>query len=328
MQSQPFFIIGHPRSGTTLLRMILCAHSRIFIPDETGFIPFLHTDERKRLTTNEIQKVLKRIGSLNIYWQDMIQPADIAEVFPSRPNLAAVLDKLYQMKAAPFHASRWGDKTPLYIQYIPDILRLFPEAMFIHVIRDGRDAALSARQKWGYSSPYLNLYYLLRNWVRNIRVGRFHGSYLGERQYLEIRYEALVSNPEVVARNVCSFLGEDFESVLLDHTAIARQLGPGHDDHAQAMKPIFHDSVSRWRRELTSFEIKLADRLAGETLAELGYHRPVVEPMTPSEQLRYIGLATKFIFFDRLRALLYRTGWLTLNRTMRRQPTDARDKSL
>ena len=172
---RPFFIIGHPRSGTTLLRFMLSSHPRLHVPDETGFLPFLGVDPRAELDRDGVTAVLRRVGELNRGWAGLV-----AEVEPFRAALPGatlpfVLDALYRRQMLPMQKPRWGDKTPLYVQYIPQIAAIFPQAQFIHVIRDGRDAALSARAKWGREKRYMDLSYLLRNWVRNVGAGQAAG---------------------------------------------------------------------------------------------------------------------------------------------------------
>lgn len=314
----PFFIVGSPRSGTTLLRFMLSTNSRIYVPDETGFLPFLRARVERPLTRAQVQAVLDRIGRLNRFWSGMIHDVDaFFEALPE-PRLARVVDALYQMRAAEHGAVRWGDKTPLYVQYLPYLHRLFPEAQFIHVIRDGRDATLSAMEKWSRGKPYLDPYYLLKNWVRNVRAGQAARSTVGIDRYLEVRYEALVTHPEATMRQTCEFLEEPFEPQMLDPTRLAVTVGGGLDHHVEVQRPITQVHVKRWVTEMTTFEKKLADHLAGPTLAALGYSLAGMDVFTPAERFRLGYLATKFGLNDTMRTLLYKRGILTLNRNRRR----------
>ncbi len=314
----PFFIVGHPRSGTTLLRMILCGHSNLFIPEETGFIPFLKVDPAKTLTKHDVDAVIQRINKLNYYWRGL--PLSSEQIYRSlsEHNLSALLDFLFQLQIQPYHAARWGDKTPLYVQYMKNILEIFPKAQFIHMIRDGRDAALSALVKWGNQSRYMDLDYLLRNWVRNVTTGCLVGKSLSPQQYYEIRYENLVVEPEQTLRGICMFLNEPFELNILDHTLIAESLVPGPDNHYETLQPINTRSINRWKKEFSSFENKKSVRIAGNLLSSLGYEIPILGPMTFSETVRFGLTTTRYKFFDTARSFLYSTGYLTLNKTMRK----------
>jgi len=314
----PFFIVGHPRSGTTLLRFMLSSHPRLYIPEETGFIPFLLPPHRHHtpLTQAQTARLLARIARLNTLWENLVDDLPAFYAALPEPSLPHILDALYHRMIAPQGASRWGDKTPLYVQHIPLLADLFPGAQFIHIIRDGRDAALSARKKWGYA--YQDLTYLLHHWVRNVRTGQRDGRALGEDRYLEIRYETLVGEPQTTLEGVCRFLKEDFHPQMLHHTDLAQKVGPGPDNHTETLKPVSTASIGRWQREMSHFHQKLAMRIAGDLLNELGYTLPALPAFTSQEHLRYLALEARFRAFDSLRTTLYRLGILTLNRTMRK----------
>jgi len=142
-------IIGAPRSGTTLLRFMIESHPSIAIPPETGFLPygaglmFVPFAARKLLF-----KIVTSYPRSAPKWQDFcldkqdfwnelqkIQPFDVSEGFRA----------FYRMYAQRQRKLRYGDKTPGYCKHIKSVARVLPEAHFIHIIRDGRDVALSLR---------------------------------------------------------------------------------------------------------------------------------------------------------------------------------------
>jgi len=313
----PFFIVGHPRSGTTLLRFMLSSHPRLYVPDETGFLPFLGSDPQAELDQTAVSTLLRRIGQLNRFWDGLVTDEATFYEALSPKTLPAILDALYRLQAPP-QTVRWGDKTPLYIQYIPQILAIFPRAQFIHVIRDGRDAALSARAKWGRSKPYMDLSYLLRNWVRNVQTGQAAGAQPGPRHYYELRYETLIADPAGTLQALCAYLAEPYDPAMLDYQALARQEGGGVDAHVEAQEQLHSGSIGRWRREMTLFERKLAHTLAGPLLAELGYDPDEDLPaLTTADRLHLAWLSARFHALDALRTWLYRRGSLTLNANRR-----------
>jgi len=315
---RPFFIVGHPRSGTTLLRFFLSSHPRLYVPAETGFLPFLDTDPRAELDRTAVAALLHRIGRLNRFWDGLVVDEEAFYTDLPRPTLPFILDALFRQKM-PIKTARWGDKTPLYIQYIPQIQAIFPQAQFIHMIRDGRDAALSARTKWGRSKPYMDLYYLLRNWVSNVQAGRASGDLLGQNHYCEVHYEALAKDPEGTLQALCDFLGESYAPSMLDFQQVARRDGSSKNAHVDPQKPLHSGSIGRWRRELTPFERQLAYTIAGPLLTELGYVPDEdLEPLSTAGKLRLAWLSTKFQVSDSLRYWLYRRQLLTLNYNLRR----------
>jgi hypothetical protein len=316
LAERPFFIVGNPRSGTTLLRFILSSHPRIYVPGETGFVPFLLKDFSGELSLDDLRRLLERIGRLNRAWSGMV--ADIPAWYAAlpEPRLAYVLDALYRHKAAEYGAVHWGDKTPSYVLHIAALNEIFPTAQFVHLIRDGRDATLSAEKKWGRRRWYMDNYYLLRNWVRCVERGRAAGRKLGPSRYLEVCYENLVRDPEPEIRRICDFLEEDLHADMLDHTRFAhRQIGPG--GHVEVREPISTASVRRWEIQMSPFDKKIADRVAGNTLSSLGYQLANLGPLSSTETGRLFFLASKYRVIDLGRRTLTAWGMLTLNRGKR-----------
>src|ERR1700760_3637612 len=141
------FIVGSPRSGTTLLRMMLDSHPGLAIPPETGFIPRALTglfgnDEHQRLA---FAQTISHFPPQAPGWQDfgIDTAALMRELQEIRPfQVDAALRCFYRSYAARFDKLRWGDKTPSYGRHLRAIERTLPEACFIHMIRDGRDVAL------------------------------------------------------------------------------------------------------------------------------------------------------------------------------------------
>ncbi|MFW6116409.1 MAG: sulfotransferase family protein [bacterium] len=314
----PFFVVGNPRSGTTLLRFILSSHPRIYIPGETGFLPFLLKHVQSELSLPQVRGLLHRIAWLNRGWDDLIEQVPGFYSSLPAPTLRHLIDALYRRKIAPHGAVRWGDKTPSYVRYIPELSAIFPETQFIHLIRDGRDVALSAQAKWGDKHWYMDSYYLLKNWARNVKDGRQAGRQLGPDRYLEIHYEQLVQAPEDTVRRLCGFLNESFHSAMLQHTRLARQeIAP--DGHVEVRNPISTASVQRWRDEMSAFQCKLANELAGPVLTEAGYEPSESSPWSTREHIRLFSLAVKYQAIDSMRHVLPSLGIPTLNRDKRKR---------
>jgi hypothetical protein len=313
----PFFIVGNPRSGTTLLRFILSSHSRIYIPEETGFVPHLAHLTHQPLDPDGVLSLVDQIGRMNREWQGIVADRDaFCRSLPEPAMLSDVLDALYRIRIAPHGASRWGDKGPSYVRWIPQLEKIFPHALYIHMIRDGRDCSVSAMKKWGADNWHYDTYYLMQNWQRNIQAGTQGAKLLGEQRWLDVRYEEMVGNPEQTARRICEFLDEPFEPTMLDHTRLAKQL-IAPTGHFEVERPVTQATVENWRKRMSSFDQKVALRLCRDTLAQLDYATPELPAMSIPERARYLRMATKFLATDTARRCMYAVGWLKMNRFKR-----------
>jgi len=307
----PFFVVGNPRSGTTLLRTILCGHSRIDIPDETGFLAHLGRYQSRLLSREEIGQLVGDLGKMNHEWSGLIDDVDaFCDTLPEY-TLRHALDALYRIKTN--GAARWGDKGPSYVRVLPKINEIFPEARFIHIIRDGRDSVLSALKKWGDRYWYYDTYYLLQTWKRNVTFGRQAASWLGPSRYLEIRYEELVENTEATVRQICDFLNEPYEAAMLENTAAGKRIA-GPTGHHEVAAPVSAGSVANWKTKMTVFDQKLSEQLAGSLLRELGYDVPAMPAMTLCERIKKMRMATRYLSLDLAKRILFASGWLKMSR--------------
>jgi hypothetical protein len=204
------FIVGAPRSGTTLLRMMLDAHPALAIPPETGFVGTLTSPAYDSISR---QAFLAHVtGSEN--WIDFQLPAHAlaADLESLQPfSLAEAVRRFYRLYAARFDKSRWGDKTPDHGLVLTKISALLPEARFVHLIRDGRDVAVSLRNvKFAPSRSYADLAVY---WSERVGTMRAQGRECAN--YLEMRYEALITQTEPVLRRICEFLELPFSGRML-----------------------------------------------------------------------------------------------------------------
>jgi len=279
------FVVGVGRSGTTLLRLMLDAHPDLAIPPETHFIPEAARAHRRAL--NPRRAFLKTLTS-HPMWNDHGIDADLLsqEISALKPfNLGEALRAFYRLYAGRHAKPRWGDKTPLYVRHMKLIQGLLPEARFVHIIRDGRDVALSHRGLWfGPGS----IEEAARGWVLWIKEARSQSRHL--LHYLEIRYEDLVLDPEATLKRVSAFVALPWNPAMLEYHKTAEQrMKELHRDlqvqggaktipaagrqtiHSLTSKPPQHDRVYRWRSEIAETDRKHFESVAGEMLRELGY---------------------------------------------------------
>lgn len=294
---RPIFIVGVHRSGTTLLRFMLNSNPRIYIPPESDFIPrFFGRRPHGFLDEARVAwllDVIFRRYRLVKEWQG--EPPDPAAFYTEMAEAtpAAFLDALYGRYARQHGAERWGDKTPIYASYMALIAAIFPTAQFVHIIRDGRDVALSMLDKWQHEI-HVDVYFAARNWVRRIRQARASGERLGAERFFEMRYEALVADPEAQLRPLCDFLGEAYVPGMAEPQRLGREQFDERDFHAALRRPPSTSRVDRWRAEMPARDVRLFQRIAGPLLSELGYEVPDPGPMPAGERLRFAVLGIKY----------------------------------
>jgi hypothetical protein len=172
---------------------------------------------------------------------------------------------------------RFADKTPRYVLDIPLLSRLLPDALFVHVIRDGRSVALSYMDRpFGPRTvPQAAIY-----WRRRIREGRAAGVSLGPNRYYELEYEELTSEPEKTLRRLCGFLALEFDAKMLDfsdHAALMLAGTQEEANHPRLKEPLRTD-LRNWRLEMEPHHAEVFEILAGDDLEELGYERSASRP--------------------------------------------------
>lgn len=298
MPNSPIFIVGVHRSGTTLLRYMLSSSPRIYIPPESDFIPrFFERAPKSRLSTQQIRRFLRIIFKEYRFvgeWKGDTPAVEVLLQEMATRTPRAFLDALYRMYARQHNATRWGDKTPIYTSYIGLIHQIFPQAQFVHIIRDGRDVALSTLDKWGEDELHVDIYYAARIWMRRIRQARHAGARLGPEQYHELRYENLVLDPETELHTICDFLGEPFLPQMVESHRYARTRIEPEGFHAPVRRPPNSSRVERWRNEMSAADQSLFQYVASSLLDELGYEVAELERLSLPEKARLSALKTKY----------------------------------
>jgi hypothetical protein len=198
-------------------------------------------------------------------WQNKGQPIELPSDWDDGPRSAAgVFDRIMREFARRERKERWCEKTPLYALHIERIARAFPAACFIHMIRDGRDCAISNHRRWG-RHPANSIY----RWKHVVNEGRRQGSLLGGR-YMELGYEDLTRDPERHMKSVCSFSGVAFDERVLLASRVR--------DHMRGEKS---RTIVRIHKKhagyLSDSSLLSLEQIAGKRLATLGYSTRVPE---------------------------------------------------
>jgi LPS sulfotransferase NodH len=270
----PLIILGVGRSGTTLLRVMLDRNTQLAIPYETFFVPQLAHRHRSR---PQLDEFLDDLACLRTLYDWGIGPEDVRprlrEGMSTSEAIAAIFETYAERQGKP----RWGDKTPLYMQQLPLLESLFPDAIWVHLVRDGRDAALSFLElPEGFSGktwaqPRTVPQFAAR-WRTEIRAARRLGRHAGSR-YLELRYEDLVADPESEVQRICEHGSLPWEPAMLDHTQVSDAANmPEHRNLAQPPTPGLRD----WRSQMSREDALAFEQVAGDVLRSAGYE--LLEP--------------------------------------------------
>ena len=178
----PLILLGVRRSGTTLLRVMLDRNAELAVPDESYFVPQLARRHRGVVDVDAFVDDLRRLPTL-VEWK--LSPDDVAQRLRPGMTTGAAIAAVFETYANGRGKARWGDKTPLYMQYLPLLERLFPDARFVHLVRDGRDAALSflavpagiMTEGWGYPRDAAGF---ACQWASEVRDARALGERVGD----------------------------------------------------------------------------------------------------------------------------------------------------
>jgi hypothetical protein len=281
------FFVGCPRSGTTLLGRIGDAHPELAVIHETRWIADWF-EKRVGLTAEGYvtAELLQRLR----------EHPRFAKLGLDEGRLERLLDRDGPVGYAEFTTSLFdlygelrrkrlvGDKTPRYVRSLETLSGLWPNAKFVHLIRDGRDVCLSVREwrkgavnfsTWAEDPVSTTALW----WEWQVRLGREAASALGRARYHELRYESLVADPEPECAALCEFLGLSYDPAMLQFHE-GRTRDDPRLDAKKAWRPVTQ-GLRTWKSELPAADIARFEAAAGALLDELGYER--VAP-APSDQ--------------------------------------------
>ncbi len=270
MAPSPIFIVGTGRSGTTLLRLMLCAHPRIYIAHEPSFYVFEAFYPRKAPRRRFLAYYFRTPW---FRWLG-VDPARVLAALPDPlppERMGEAYDAIMREKAAQYGRVRYGEKTPSHASHLGRIFADFPGARVIHVIRDPRDVAQSlSRMPWASANPWTNARLCAQQWRE---AARFRD------RLLEVRLEDLLASPEATMRRVLDYVGEPWDAAVLDHAANV----PDADDMPplpwlrQAARPL---APAARPLSLRPAEIRAIERVSRPVMTAVGYE-PVTLPEEP-----------------------------------------------
>lgn len=307
---RPIFVVGFQRSGTTLLQSLIGSHPRIASPPETYFL-------------FRIARLADRYGDLaddtnlrRALHDALHPPVDLLsecgfdeEVVVERARqkqrtMRGLFEAIMEDFAERQGKVRWSEKSPG--QTAAEIVRTFPDAQIVHIVRDPRDViASSLRTPWTDAGAFQ----LAQNWRRFTRSNVRQGMMLGPRSFLQIAYEHLTREPSTIMAHVCEFLGESFDPTMTTDAARRRPtvVSGAAPWQSRALGAIEPARDGAWRTQLGRREQLIVEAVLGAELEALGY-----EPSTPRRRAAGWLLASPDLIRLRARA-----------RRVRRQARDA-----
>jgi sulfotransferase family protein len=284
----PFvFIVGCARSGTTLLQRIVHAHPQLAITPEMHWITdyfragkWLSPDGRvtaEQVASMMEQKRFRQFDFSREAFAGLLPNGEPQPYVNFLNGLFALYGKIKGKKLV-------GNKTPAYVRRIAALHAIWPEARFVHLIRDGRDVCLSVLH-WDHAYRTAGRYTTWADdpvtttalwWLRKVQLGRQGGRALSPNLYYEIFYENLVAHPEDECRKLCEFLGLPYDDAMLRFHEGRTRHEPGLDAK-KAWLPIT-PGLRDWRTQMPPQDVERFEAIAGDLLAELGYPRQYSSP--------------------------------------------------
>ena len=270
---RPIIVLGCPRSGTTLLQVMLHSHHRIAIPPENRFVlpayrPRLRFgDLEERGTRRALARfIVGRRRRFPDFGLD--RRLTVKQIVAGPPTVGSALGLVLRAYADRFDRPRWGDKRPNYHNHSDVILRLFPDAQIVHVVRDPRDCVASLKRMPWWK---LDSYHAVAAWASSMTnteeaVRRWPGV------IIRVQYEDLVGDPEPKLRALCTALGEEYDPAMAEPERVAPVAVPERKHwHGNTRVSPTTGRVGRWRAELEPWEAALCETVLADPMRTFGY---------------------------------------------------------
>lgn len=275
LSCQPLFIVSSGRAGTTLLRSMLAVGGQIAIPPESYVIP---TAVRRFLFLQHlgwedlcrlIVALFESSGDFSLWGINLYPAYEIVINLPKpERSLARIIDEVFKCYADQQFPNSilWGDQSPGNTLHLPRVFHTFPQARYLHLLRDGRDVVASMIEK-GHS-----LHESTMRWETSVKQAQSLQAKLGPEQFPEVRYENLVSEPARTIGQICTFVGIEYQAEMLDFWQSPTTIEHKHYKHHRNLgQPVFASSVGKWEERLSPSEKEFVLAKTSSLLQSLGY---------------------------------------------------------
>jgi Sulfotransferase family len=267
---RPVIVLGCPRSGTTMLQVMLHSHPRLAIAPETRFILPAY---RQRLRFGDLEdpanrRALGEFVAAGRYFRNLgLDPAETVErIVEGPPTFGSAIGIVLRSYAERFGRPRWGEKRPGYYRHIDVVMRLFPDAQLVHIVRDPRDCVASLKRVpwWKRTSHHSVL-----AWARAIDL-----TAEAARRWpvTRVQYERLVAEPERELRSLCAALDEEYDPAMAEPERFVTEVVPDKRWHRSTREGAATTArIGRWRGHLEPWELQLCETVLGRRMEQLGY---------------------------------------------------------
>jgi len=273
MSSGPVFIGGLDRSGKTYMRFMLASHPSFAISKRTNLWPRFYNRFGDLKRDDNLDRCLialadrKHIQALDIDFRRLRQ--DFVAGSRSYERLFALIHKQF---ATRMYRPRWGDQTELLEKYAELILEVYPDAKFIHMLRDPRDryeAVIHKSQRRGGVGA------ATARWLYSAALAEQHQR-TSPRRYKVIRYESMVARPDEIMAGVCDFLGEQYHQTMIAMEDVLRFAKVRNQNGNGAQSPLTTDYIGRFRNGLPAHETAFIQKLSKRYMRMFDYS---IEPI-------------------------------------------------
>ncbi|MBY6190728.1 sulfotransferase [Microbulbifer agarilyticus] len=290
----PIFIVGPPRSGTSLLSAIIGSHSAIACGPETDLFRALPIRRLQR-----IENMTARVEQAVQYLDEIRYPdgKSIAAHFAltneqvrsvikgDKDFVKSVYSAVPEAFARAQGKRRWAEKTPRHLFYLDTIRKLYPSAMIIRIVRDPRDSIPSVIKNIGLSTSYVGEFY---RWLNvYTKSSEFFSS---DKDSITVRYEDLVTDTECQVKRICDFIEEEYEPKMLERKSAGLVRVSSETWKSDIDKKITADNIYAWKRKMDPDIATAASLICSEALVDLNYP----DAKAPEKELVVFPLGENF----------------------------------
>lgn len=278
---EPIFVLGGPRSGTTMLRLMISSHKDICIPPECGFALWLYDKYKDWGKEQGYDRYLTDLVNTKKFETWGLNSDEILKVIENEDprnyaHLAKCVYKAYAVKMG-YETVRIGDKNNFYIDYLDSLKALYPSACVIWIVRDPRDVFCSYREVMSKNTnssyaPNLptDVETFCEQWEKVIASFEKAKSLFCENIHIT-KYESIVSQPEKAAMQLCKHMQMPYDENMLRFYEMNDEPMDFTPWKGNTFKPVGDSSLGRYKLELQSNQIEIIERRLLVFLKDHGY---------------------------------------------------------